>query len=63
LPAFTADIHRHWLIHTKKEGIPESKITKYLEVPNEDLEGASNGQKIIGDCSSASAYTPTTMIL
>jgi hypothetical protein len=63
LRAFPADICRRWLIHTKKEGVPENEITKFVEVLNEHLEGASNGQKKIGDSSLAFAYTSTTIIL
>jgi hypothetical protein len=30
LRAFSADFCRRWPIHAKKEGIPESRITKFL---------------------------------
>jgi hypothetical protein len=55
---FPADICRRWLIHTKREGIQESNITKLMEYLNEEVDGALNAQKIRGESSLAPAYVP-----
>ena len=58
LRAFPADVCRCWLIHAKREGIPESNITQLMEYINE-VDGALNAQKIRGQSSSAPTHIPT----
>ena len=59
LRAFPADICRRWFIHAKREGIPESSITKLMEYLNEEVDGALNAQKIRCESSPGPAYVPT----
>ena len=59
LRAFPADICRRWLIHAKREGIPESNITQLMEYINEEVDGALNAQNIRGESSSAPTHVPT----
>jgi hypothetical protein len=59
LRAFPSDICCRWLVHAKREGIPESSITILLEYLNEEEDGALNTQKIRGESSPASDYVPT----
>ena len=59
LRAFPSEICCRWLVHAKREGIPESSITKLLEYLNDEVDGALNTQKIRGEDSTAPAYVPT----
>jgi hypothetical protein len=59
LRAFPPDICCRWLIHAKREGIPESSITKLMKYLNEEVDGALNTKKIRGESSRAPAYVPT----
>jgi hypothetical protein len=38
LRAFPADICRRWLIHAKREGVPESNIKQLMEYINEEVD-------------------------
>ena len=59
LRAFPSDICCRWLVHAKREGIPENSITRLLQYLNEEVDGAVNTQKIRGEASPAPAYIPT----
>jgi len=59
LCAFPSDICCHWHVHAKREGIPESSITRLLEYLNEEVDGAINTQKIRGEAFPAPAFVPT----
>lgn len=63
LRAFPDDICRRWIIHAKRERIPEGHITKLMEFLYEEVEGALTTSKIRGDSASLDSYTPTAATL
>ena len=63
LRAFPDDICRRWIVHAKREGISEVDILQLMAFLGEEVDGALTTQKIRGDSSSLSSYTPTAATL
>jgi len=63
LSAFPDDICRRWIIQVKREGHSEGDVVKLMGFLGEEVDGALTVQKIRGDTSPASNFTPTAATL
>jgi len=62
LRAFPDDICRRWIIQVKREGHSEGDV-KLMDFLGEEVHGALTAQKIRGETSLASNFTPTAATL
>jgi len=63
LRAFSEDICRRWIIQVKREGHSEGDVVELMKYLGEEVDGALTAQKIRGDTSPASNFTPTAAAL
>jgi len=63
LRVFPDDIYRRWIIQVKREGHSEVDVVKLIEFLDEEVDGARTAQKIHGETSQASNFTPTAATL
>jgi len=63
LHAFPDDICRRWIIQVKREGHSEGDDVKLMEFLEEEIDGVLTEQKIRGEISPASNFTPTSATL
>jgi len=59
LSTFPDDICRRWIIQVKREGHSEGGVVKLMEFLGEKEDGTLTAQKIRGETSPASNFTPT----
>jgi hypothetical protein len=59
LRAFPVDICRLWIIQVKRKGNSEGDVVKLMDFLGEEVDGALTAQKIRGETSPASNFTPT----
>ena len=63
LRTFPDDICRRWIIQVKREGHSEEHVVKLMDFLGEEVDGALTVQKIRGETSPASNFTPTAAAL
>jgi hypothetical protein len=63
LRAFPDDICRLWIIQVKRKGHSEGDVVLLMEFLGEEVDGALTAQKIRGETSPASSFTPTAATL
>jgi len=61
--AFPDDICRRWIIKFKREGHSEGDVVMLMEFLGEEVDGALTAQKIRGETSHVSNFTPTAATL
>ena len=54
---------RRWIVHARREGIPEGDILQLMAFLGEEVDGALTTQKIRGESSSLSGYTSAAATL
>jgi hypothetical protein len=63
LRAFPPEFCRRWIVHVKRQGLSESNILKLMEFLSEEVDGTLIAQKIRGESTGTSNYTPSAAAL